>query len=175
MRQIKLSRGKFAIVSDKDYEELTKYNWHYSSIGYAVRNVRIDVNKYDCVYMHRQLMGLTKGDGLLVDHVNGDTLDNRRENLRVCTKTENQCNQRPRHTRASIYKGVGWYKRDKKWRARISVNKTNIEIGKFTCETCAARAYNEAAQIHHGEFAWLNDVPDGLCYIEPSVSKGVVQ
>lgn len=155
MKYIILSNGKSVKVSDCDFEELSKYNWHYATVGYAFRN---DTKNYkrDSVLMHRHILGLSKGDGKLVDHVNGDGLDNRRENIRICTKSQNQQNQKPRHTNRSKYKGVGYYKRDEKWRARIVVDGSDIELGKFTCETCAAVAYDEAAEKYHKDFAWLN-------------------
>lgn len=153
MKEIKISETHYTKVSDVDYEMLSKYRWTYNKNGYAVRNG--DRPGYT-IYMHRVIMGLTEGDGLLVDHKNGNGLDNRRENLRVCTKTQNQYNQKPRHTSISKYKGVGYYNRDKKWRARIVVNRKDIELGKFDSELEAAKAYDAAALEHHKEYAWLN-------------------
>jgi len=158
LKKIPLSNNKVAIVDDSDYELVNQYKWHYNQNGYAVRNQRVGVNKYTAVYMHRFICGLVPGDGKIVDHKNGNGLDNRRENLRVCTKTQNQQNQKPRHTRVSKYKGVGFYKRDQKWRARIVVDKTDIELGKFDTEIEAAKAYNEVAKKYHGEFAWINKI-----------------
>lgn len=151
MKELFLTNGEKALVDSSDYESLIKYTWSKSKLGYATAN--IDGQHY---FLHRFIMGLSKGDGLIVDHKNGNGLDNRRSNLRVCTKTQNQQNQRTRHTSVSKYKGVGYYKRDKKWRTRIVYNKKDIELGKFECETCAAIAYDEAAKVYHGEYAWLN-------------------
>lgn len=153
MREIKLSETKSAIISENDYIEISKYKWLYNKNGYAVRNGE---RRASTIYMHRQIMGLEVGNPLLVDHANGNGLDNRRDNLRICSKTQNQQNQKPRHTSVSKYKGVGYYLRDKKWRARIVVNKTDIELGKFEIELDAAKAYDEAAIKYHGEYAWLN-------------------
>lgn len=157
MKEIPLSQGKFALVDDEDFAQVSRFNWFYST-GYAVRNIKLDTNVYKMELMHRFLLGLNFGDGKIVDHKNGNGLDNRRENLRICSKLENQRNQGPRHTKTSKYKGVGYFKRDKKWRARIKVGEKDIEIGKFTTEKEAALAYNKAALKYFGEFAWLNDV-----------------
>lgn len=153
MKEITLSNGMKVKISDCDYEELAQYKWHHATAGYAFRNLS---SSHTQEYMHRFILGLKKGDSKIVDHINGDGLDNRRENLRVCTKSQNQQNQKPRHTRRSKYKGVGYYVRDRKWRARIVVEGKDIELGKFSCETCAAITYDEAAEKYHGEFAWLN-------------------
>lgn len=152
--KIRLNKGKHAIVSKKDYERVIKYKWHFNKNGYAVRNVKRGSGEE--TYMHRIIMEEHLTEGLLVDHKNGNGLDNRRENLRVCTKTQNQQNQKPRHTSVSKYKGVGYYKRDKKWRARIISNKKDIELGKFEDEKEAALAYDKAAEKYHGEYSWLN-------------------
>ena len=88
-------------------------------------------------------------------------LMNLRENLRICTEAENTHNMRPRDTRvhkdsSSGYKGVSWINKDKKWRAQITVNYKNINLGRFGDEREAALAYNAAALKYHGKFAWLN-------------------
>lgn len=104
-------------------------------------------------YLHRVIMNAPPG--VEVDHINGDTLDNRRCNLRFATSTQQKCNQRPRGG-TSKYKGVGWHKRDRKWRAQITYHGKQISLGYFDGELGAAFAYDVAARILFGEFARLN-------------------
>ena len=107
------------------------------------------------VLLHRMIAAAP--EGMEVDHINGDGLDNRRENLRVCTHHENM---RARHRAwgSSDYKGVSWHKQIQKWRAFIGSNGRILHLGCFTDEKEAARAYNEAALKYFGEFAVLNEV-----------------
>lgn len=91
------------------------------------------------------------------DHINGNKLDNRRCNLRICTPHQNNLN-RPNVT--GKYKGVYWCKRLKKWMAQIMIGERNKYVGSFPNEEEAAFAYNEAAKKYHGEFARLNVLPD---------------
>ncbi len=105
--------------------------------------------------MHRLITRAPKGK--VVDHENGDGLDNRRANLRVCDHRQNRRNhQRPRKGGASRFHGVGWWKRDQKWRAKISVDGRTIHLGYFADEEDAARAYDQAAREHFGEYASTN-------------------
>lgn len=96
----------------------------------------------------------------IIDHINGDGLDNRKQNLRICTKSENACNRGIDRDNTSGYKGVCYIsnktKRVKRWIAQIAINKKHICIGYFHTKEEAAIAYNEAATKYHGEFAKLN-------------------
>jgi hypothetical protein len=104
--------------------------------------------------MHRVIMGLSKGDGLEVDHINtGETLDNRRDNLRIANDSEQQSNQRKSRANTSGYKGVGFHKQSGKWRAYIGVNYKLIHLGVFLTPEEAHAAYCEAAIKYHGAFA----------------------
>lgn len=160
MKQIALTQGQYAIVDDADYEELSKYKWYAqkrnSGNFYAARTFFGENNKRYEVYMSRQILGLEKGDLRQADHQNHNTLDNSRINLRVCTQQENLMNQESALNTTSRFKGVHWYKRSKKWRAQIVINKKVKHLGYFIYEKLAALAYNEAAKKYFGEFANLN-------------------
>jgi hypothetical protein len=104
--------------------------------------------------LHRLIMNPPKG--MMVDHINGDGLDNRRANLRVCTNAENGRNQRLSKNNKSGYKGVSWFKRDKKWRSKIKHEGKSRCIGLFDCPEKAARAYDAVAKELFGEYANLN-------------------
>jgi len=100
---IELTQEKFAIVDDEDYEYLMQHKWHYS-MGYASAEIYISPTKRKRLKMHRVIM--KPPDHLVVDHINHDTLDNRKENLRICTKQQNEMNQKIRINKESKYKGV---------------------------------------------------------------------
>lgn len=153
MKKIELSQGFFATVEDADFEMLSRHTWCWSN-GYAMS--RINGHNES---MHRVLMRPLQGE--YVDHINGDGIDNRRENLRLCTKRQNHLNsQKCRTKKTSQFKGVHFRKDVKLWRASIKVNYKNIHLGYFKDEADAAKAYNEAAKIHFGEFARPNAVKD---------------
>ena len=100
---------------------------------------------------------LTLHTEMNTDHINGDGLDNRRENLRICTTLKNcQNRQKQRQTSSSVFKGVSWYPNRKKWVAYIKVNGIQLHLGYFTSEYNAAVCYNLAAKKYFGEFALTN-------------------
>ncbi len=152
MKVILLTKERHAIVDEEDFESLSKYSWFFNDKnGYTAKNnPKCDgIRKKE--YMHRFIMNAPKG--MEVDHINGDKLDNRKCNLRICTRSENNGNMRK--TRGiSKYKGVVWHKTDKKWQAQLSKK----YIGYFNSEIEAALAYNEDAKKYFGEFAKLNEV-----------------
>jgi len=154
MKQIELTQGKFALVDDDDYDEINQYNWCFSH-GYAVRFVRIPQGKQKIQLMHRIITNCP--DGFELDHVNHNKLDNRKDNLRICSKSENSHNQKVRtYAKTSIYKGVCFDKHANKWRARIKLNNKHKNLGLFENEIDAAIAYNNAAIELFGEFAFIN-------------------
>jgi len=163
MKRIPLTQGKFALVDDKDYDWLSRWKWHYvkayyskRELGYAVRHPEMKNGKRDTVIlMHREIVNTPKE--METDHKNGNGLDNRRSNLRMCTRSQNLANQ---HSiiGSSKYKGVAWHKRDKKWMSYIMKDKQTHYLGYFTDEKDAARSYNKAAIEMFGEFVCLNEI-----------------
>jgi len=155
--EIKLTQGKVATVDEKN-ADLALLNWYYDK-GYAVRHTPGNYGKLEL--LHRVVLARELGrelrPGEQVDHIDRNTVDDRIENLRLATSSQNQANRsKPKGTYSSEYKGVHWYKRTKKWMARIMVNQKSIHLGYFTDEMDAASAYDEAAMEHFGDFAKLN-------------------
>jgi hypothetical protein len=157
---IPLTKGKFAIVDPDDFLWLSKFKWHVVEqydYFYACRRPSVgEFRTSRSVWMNREI--LNAPTGLLVDHRNHNTLDNRRENLRLATYVENGRNRRklPRKNKSSKYKGVTFYKKRNLWRAVICTNGRSIQLGEFKSELEAAKAYDEAAMKYFKEFACLN-------------------
>lgn len=153
MKRIKLTQGKYAIVSDIDYKYLNQWGWWYDG-RYALRERR----RHN-IYMHRIIIERTGlHDFKDSDHIDGNKLNNCRNNLRPTTRSQNMCNCGKHCDNTSGYRGVSWHKKDCKWRARISVNGKQIYLGNFTNKLDAAKAYNDAANKYHKQFARLNPV-----------------
>lgn len=153
-KQIPLTQGQFSLVDDEDYEFLIQWKWQHNQGRYASRTHREKMGRgvySEKILMHR-IINKTP-DGLVTDHINGNKLDNRRSNLRTCTKGQNNCN-RASLEKSSKYKGVSWSKSHKKWRSQIG--KSSKTIGTYDSEIEAALAYNHEAKKIYGDFAYLN-------------------
>lgn len=146
--EIALTQGKVTLVDLEDFTLLSQFKWHLSNVGYACRSYK---NK-KC-YMHRLITNAP--DGMDVDHINGNKLDNRRSNLRVVTRSQNMANLKSARSKSG-YKGVVWNAALKKWQAQIKVNYKNHSLGYFITAIEAANAYDAAALAHFGNCASLN-------------------
>lgn len=162
MKKISLTKGQFVIVDSEDFEKLNRYKWRarWSDKNKSFYGVRTTHNKetkkYNEISMAREILGLKKGDKRQSDHINHNTLDNRRCNLRICTKIQNKQNGKPYKGTVSIYKGVCRHKSIQKWQARIRYNNKLIHLGYFDNEIEAAKIYDEAAIKLFGKFAYPN-------------------
>jgi len=155
--KIKLPGGRFAIIDAEDQGRASICKWTYSRsnnrVGYA-RNKRVG-------YLHRFIMQAP--EGCEVDHVNGDTLDNRKSNLRICSPSQNRINHRlPKVIGTSKYRGVSWNKKNKKWVAFVSHPnrpRARKNVGSFNSEIEAALAYDRSTFSMYGEYSKLNFPP----------------
>jgi hypothetical protein len=161
-RKIYLGEGQFTIVEPSDYYSIRHFKWFVNGNGtsfYAVRSVITGPGETGLVGMHREIMNFP--EGFLVDHKNCNSLDNRRENLRLATHAENVQNRRKTSRKTSSrYVGVSFHKKKGKWMAVIGHKGKNIWLGRFDNEIEAAKAYDAAAKKYYGEFARLN-FPEG--------------
>jgi hypothetical protein len=153
LRAIKLTFGKYAIVSLEDYEKLNQHKWHLVMSHRTFYAMRTENRK--SIYMHNQIM--LPPPGKVVDHENHNGLDNGRYNLRLASKSQNCYNRKKRSSKCtSRYKGVWFNKTIGKWMSAIKVDGRCIHLGYFDNEKDAAKAYDEAAKLYHGKFAVLN-------------------
>ena len=159
MKQIKLTQNQYALVDDEDFDELNQYKWTacYNKCikgYYALRHIRLKNGKQITILMYRVIMNTPKG--MHTDHSNHNPLDNRKVNLRICTRSQNQQNRVQHKNMTSKYKGVYWSKTHKKWSVRIKINKKQIHLGYFDSEIDAGKVYDKVAVKYFGEFACTN-------------------
>lgn len=165
MKYILLTRNAVTAVSDEDHEFLTQWGWYAESkrgVLYAARMASRTEGKRKVIAMHRVILEHMSGQSLLGlqgDHINGNTLDNQRENLRAATHRQNKQGYRRYRKHSSRFRGVFFSKNAKKWTAQVkcSDGKTR-HLGYHEQEEDAARAYNKGATEYYGEFASLNSI-----------------
>lgn len=143
--------NKFAMVDDEDFEWLSQISWHLMNKGYA------QTSRPKKELMHRKIMNPPQN--MVVDHIDGNHLNNQKSNLRICTHAENSANsKKPIDGITSIFKGVYFYKRKGKYIAQIRYRNNKFHLGSFDKEIDAAMAYNAASIRLNGKFAKLNDL-----------------
>lgn len=154
-KEIKITRGMVTLVDDSDYEWLNQWKW-YAQKGtygkYYVMRTSMRNLVRSAFLMHRVIMDAPVG--MEVDHINGNSLDNRRKNLRICTRAENGANRKKQKNNTTGYKGVRPYFH--KWSARLDHKKKSVFLGLYKTPEEAARAYDAGAKKYFGEFAKLN-------------------
>ena len=159
MKKIPLTQGKFAIVDDGDYDELNQHNWHATKGQNKNKFYAARWNKGKRPYnvtMHRLIMDCP--DNMQVDHINGDSLDNRKCNLRICTQQQNSMNRKYKNPKCSTdVVGVSRKKGRRGYKACIYVNNKNIWLGTFDDIKDAQKAYIEANKKHFGEYSPFSD------------------
>ena len=157
MKKIPLTQNQYALVDDEDYESLSRHKWYANwnkgtKSFYTLRSRKIgDPVGPKQISMHRVITDCPKG--MMVDHINHDTLDNRKCNLRICTSSQNQMNRGKQSNNTSGYKGVHWCKSGSKWAAIIIVNKKYNHLGYFYSKEDAYSAYCMALEKYHGDFS----------------------
>jgi HNH endonuclease/AP2 domain len=158
MRTLLLSNGKLSLVDDRDYDEAAKIKWQCGNgrSCYPVHSIK--KNGRDCnIYLHHLIWNRHNNplsEGMQIDHINRNRLDNRLENLRPCNNSQNHANMLRKKEHTSKFKGVCW--RANRWQAQIRCNYKQHYLGRFNSEIDAAMAYDKAASQLFGRFALIN-------------------
>lgn len=159
MKSIPITKGHEILVDDEDFEKVKSQTWianeRYPGLVYAQALIKDKLGIRRTVMLHRFILCI-KSRSLFVDHINGNCLDNRKQNLRIVTHSQNMANSRKKTIKTSKYKGVHYDKYHCKWRASIRFNKKLKNIGRFTTEIEAARAYDKEAINIFGAYARPN-------------------
>jgi hypothetical protein len=164
MKTIQLTQGQAVMVDDEDFDRLSQHKWFAQFApdrtgGGAFVAVR---DAYDHgrkrIYMHREILNAPRG--ITVDHIDRNPLNNQRSNLRLATGTQNSCNRAMTKSNTTGFKGVNFRKKHASYQAQIAYKGKKIHLGSFASVADAAAAYNKAAAELHGEFAYLNPIPE---------------
>ena len=153
MKKIRLTQGKVCLVDNENYQNLNRFKWFVSferGRWYAGRQLLLKNGKQIILKMHRVILNAPVN--IQCDHRNGNSLDNRKENLRLCTNRQNSQNKKyPYKNNKLQIKGVS--ARDKKFRAAIQVNGKYLSLGYFNILGDADSAYRKAEEKYFGKFA----------------------
>lgn len=149
--KIPLTQNKYALIDEEDWERINSYKWRIKS---SSNTEYAQTGDSKSVFLHRFIM--SPPNNKEIDHINGNGLDNRKKNLRICTRSQNIINRK--FDNKTGYRGVKWYKPYKKWTAVITKNYKSYNLGYFLNKEDAAHAYNKAAIKYHGNFAQLNKI-----------------
>lgn len=148
---------KFFMFDIEDFSIISKYTWYLSNNGYVISST-YKGNSTSVDFIHRIVMRLNSADERCIDHINHDTLDNRKANLRICTIQNNNCNKELLSRNTSSITGVDYIKKLMKWRARINVNGTSIHLGVFESFNDAIKARKDAEDKYYGEYSYDNSM-----------------
>ena len=165
---IPLSKGFFARVDAEDAPRVSRFKWSYSGNGYAIRAEAVEGRRI-YIYMHRFV--LNAPDGVEVDHIDLDKLNNSRVNLRLCTPTQNKANRLAQANGESAFKGVCYSHPHGCWKAEIKAAGRKMHLGLYESEQQAALAYAAAALRFHGEFANITFEPKDVPSLEEMLSR----
>ena len=142
-----------SLIDTEDAVRVQHLRWGRHEAGYVYNMLGARGNRTN-TYIHNIILPPT--DGIEIDHINGDGLDNRKVNLRLVTHAQNQMNRRKKAEATSIYKGVYWHSGSQIWCAKIGKDSKQTHLGSFVLELDAMKAYNKAALKLFGEYAKLN-------------------
>ena len=156
--EIPLTKGKTAIIDARDIEKVAPYKWRFHA-GYA-RSFIYNPQSRRIITIHMSHVILPCPEGMFIDHINRNKLDNRRCNLRIATRSQNNANRKSFTNSKSQYKGVLKSKKTGWWEAAIRKDGTQIHLGSYETEIAAASAYNDYARKMWGKYAVLNDIDE---------------
>jgi hypothetical protein len=160
MPLIHLTKGYVTQVSDEDYDWACFWQWSVlldtcgNGNNYARRSKRIE-GRFLTFMLHNEILARMGFNGS-ADHINGDTLDNSRPNLRSASRSQNLMNTRKRRNASSRFKGVRWHSQAKRWQARITIGGRTVDLGLFLSEEEGAATYDIAATKYFGAYAKTN-------------------
>lgn len=146
--KIHLPDGRSALIDRRDWWLVKKFHWYAHSTGYVFAGVMLGKGRQGIIKLHRLISGFPP---FHLDHKNGNGLDNRRRNLRPCTRSENLCNRGKQRNNTSGFKGIS--RQNRKWRAKIWKDRRQVHLGYFHNKYDAVAAYRNAVKKYHGEFA----------------------